>query len=107
VLTRDKKLLFRKAITHGFWIRAVDVDTQLQEVFERLDLYDQARPLQRCIDCNGMIETVDRERVWSRLEPLTRRYYHEFYRCTHCDKIYWPGSHVTHMTGVIRQLLER
>ena len=107
VLTRDRRLLFRKVITHGFWIRAVDVDTQLREVLKRLDLYDQVRPLQRCIDCNGSLESVDRERVWSRLEPLTRRYYDEFYRCTHCDKIYWQGSHVAHMTCIISQALER
>jgi len=107
VLTRDRRLLFRKVIRHAFVIRAVDVDTQLQEVLKRLDLYDQVRPLQRCIDCNGNLESVDRERVWSRLEPLTRRYYDEFYRCTHCDKIYWSGSHVTHMTSVISQALER
>ena len=107
VLTRDRRLLFRRAITHGFWIRSVDVDTQLEEVMQRLDLYDQVKPLQRCLDCNGKIETVDREQVWSRLEPLTRQYYSEFYCCTRCDKIYWSGSHVTHMSGVIRQLLER
>ena len=106
VLTRDRRLLFRKAITHGFWVRAVDVDTQLQEVLQRLDLYAQVNPLQRCLDCNGEIETVDKEQVWSRLEPLTKRYYREFYRCTGCDKIYWSGSHVEHMTGVIRHLLD-
>ncbi len=106
VLTRDKRLLFHKAITHGFWVRAVDADNQLKEVLQRLDLYDQIKPLQRCIDCNGRIETVERERVWSRLEPLTRRYYSEFYSCSRCHKIYWSGSHVAHMTAVIRQLLE-
>ena len=106
VLTRDRRLLFRKAITHGFWIRAVDVDAQVQQVLRRLDLYDQVKPLQRCLDCNGEIETVDKEQIWSRLEPLTRKYYREFYRCTRCHKVYWPGSHVAHMGGVIRQLLE-
>ncbi len=107
VLTRDRKLLFRKAVTHGFWIRAVDVDTQLQQVLQRLDLYDQVKPLQRCIECNGRIESVATERVWSRLEPLTRRYYSEFFCCSRCHKIYWSGSHVTHMTAVIHQLLDR
>jgi len=106
VLTRDRKLLFRKAVTHGFWIRAVDVDTQLREVLQRLDLYSQVKPLQRCMACNGMIEAVARGEVWSRLEPLTRRYYSEFYRCSHCDRIYWEGSHVEHMSGVIRELIE-
>jgi uncharacterized protein with PIN domain len=105
LLTRDKRLLFRKAITHGFWIRAVDADEQLKEVLQRLDLYDQINPLQRCIDCNGRIETVERERIWSRLEPLTRRYYSEFFCCSRCHKIYWSGSHVAHMTAAIRRLL--
>ena len=45
VLTRDRRLLFRKAITHGLWVRAADADTQLEEVLQRLDLYDQTRPL--------------------------------------------------------------
>ena len=107
VLTRDRKLLFRKAVTHGYWIRSDDVDTQLKEVLQRLDLYHQVKPLQRCMDCNGSIESVARERVWSRLEPLTRRYYREFYCCSRCHKIYWSGSHVAHMSSVIRQLLER
>ncbi len=107
VLTRDRKLLFRKAVTHGFWIRAVDVDTQIREVLRRLDLYDQVAPWQRCLDCNGEIEAVSREQVWSSLEPLTRRYHSEFFRCSGCGKIYWEGSHVAHMNGVIRELLER
>jgi len=105
VLTRDRKLLFRKAVTHGFWIRAVDADTQLKEVLQRLDLYDQVKPLQRCLDCNGRIEPVARDEVWSRLEPLTRRYYSEFFRCSCCGKIYWEGSHVEHMSEVIRELI--
>ena len=45
LLTRDRRLLFRKAITHGLWVRAADADTQLEEVLQRLDLYDQTRPL--------------------------------------------------------------
>lgn len=107
ILTRDRRLLFRKAVTHGLWIRAVDADAQLTEVLERLDLYRQVRPLLRCMACNGLIETVDKEQVWSRLEPLTRRYYDRFYRCSHCQRIYWEGSHVAHMSAFIRELLER
>ncbi len=45
LLTRDRRLLFRKAITHGLWVRAADADTQLEEVLQHLDLYDQTRPL--------------------------------------------------------------
>jgi len=107
VLTRDRRLLFRKAVTHGYWVRADDIDSQLKEVLTRLDLYGQIDPLRRCMECNGLIEAVDREQVWPGLEPLTRRYYDEFYRCAECHKVYWEGSHVTHMSGVIAELLDR
>ena len=38
-----------------------------------------------------------KEQILDRLLPLTRRYYEEFYRCRNCDKIYWKGTHYTHM----------
>ncbi len=106
ILTRDRRLLFRKAVSHGYWVRSDDPDTQLREVIERLDLAGQVDPLRRCLECNGRIESVDRETVWSSLQPLTRRYYEAFYRCPDCGKIYWEGSHVAHMSGAIRRLVE-
>lgn len=106
ILTRDRRLLFRKAVTHGYWVRSDDPDTQLGEIMQRLDLAAQVQPLQRCLACNGEIESVDREQVWSSLEPLTRRYYSEFYRCSSCHRVYWEGSHVEHMSAAIRRLIE-
>ncbi len=106
ILTRDRRLLFRKAVSHGYWVRSDDPDTQLREIVERLDLAGQAEPLRRCLECNGLIESVDRETVWDSLEPLTRRYYEQFYRCPDCGKIYWEGSHVAQMSGAIRRLVE-
>lgn len=47
ILTRDRRLLFRKAVTHGYWVRSDDPGTQLMEVVERLDLAAQASPLRR------------------------------------------------------------
>jgi len=104
ILTRDRRLLFRKAVTHGYWVRSDKPDLQLTEVIQRLDLAAQFEPFRRCIECNGLIESVTREEVWSELEPLTRRYYREFYRCPDCSRIYWEGSHVEHMNQVIRRM---
>ena len=105
ILTRDRRLLFRKAVTHGYWVRSDDPETQLDEVMQRLDLASQVKPLQRCLRCNGIIESVDRAQVWSSLKPLTRRYYSEFYRCASCHRVYWEGSHVDNMSDAIRQIV--
>lgn len=97
VLTRDRRLLHAKAITHGYWIRAVEPERQLAEVVRRLDLAGQIRPFARCADCNGEIEPVEKRRILHLLEPGTRRHYDTFYRCPACGKIYWEGSHIARL----------
>jgi uncharacterized protein len=97
VLTRDRRLLFLKRITHGYWVRSVFPDEQVQEVLRRFDLYRQLRPFQRCINCNGTLQPVAKDDILDQLEPKTKRYYEVFYRCSGCGRIYWEGSHVENM----------
>ena len=94
VLTRDRRLLHAKAVTHGYWVRSVWPSRQIEEVVRRFDLAGLVRPFSRCADCNGLIEPVAKEAVLDRLEPKTKKYYETFYRCPACGKIYWEGSHV-------------
>ena len=82
VLTRDRRLLYAKAVTHGYWVRSTDPDVQTREVLLRFGLQDEVRPFSRCLDCNGCIEPVDKAEVLDQLEPLTRKYYDDFHRCT-------------------------
>ncbi len=94
VLTRDRRLLHAKAVTHGYWVRSVWPRRQVDEVVRRFDLAGQIRPFSRCADCNGRIEPVAKEAIADRLEPKTKKYYETFYRCPSCGKVYWEGSHV-------------
>ena len=93
-LTRDRRLLYAKAVTHGYWVRSVWPRRQVDEVVRRFDLAGLVRPFARCADCNGLIELVAKEAVEDQLEPKTKKYYETFYRCPDCGKIYWEGSHV-------------
>lgn len=104
ILTRDRRLLFHKLITHGYWVRNVNPEDQLKEVIYRFDLLENIQPFHRCIECNGDIEPVPKDNVINQLEPLTRKYYKEFYRCLSCGKIYWKGSHYQHMLKRLDQL---
>ncbi|QSA97537.1 Mut7-C ubiquitin/RNAse domain-containing protein [Methylococcus sp. EFPC2] len=97
VLTRDRRLLFAKRISHGYWVRSVHADEQTGEVLRRFDLYGQIRPFFRCLACNGLLAPVEKAEVLDRLEPKTRLYYEHFYRCSDCAKVYWEGSHVENM----------
>lgn len=105
VLTRDVGLLQRKAITHGYWVRAVDPDAQIVEVLRRFHLEYAVRTFERCLACNGEIRRVDKAHVRHRLEPNTRRCYDRFYQCANCKKVYWAGSHYARMVAKLKRVL--
>ena len=97
VLTRDRRLLHAKRITHGYWVRSVHADRQTEEVLRRFDLYRQINPFCRCLRCNGLLHPVAKADVLPKLEPKTRLYYEKFFICECCHQIYWEGSHVGNM----------
>lgn len=104
ILTRDRRLLFHKVILYGFWIRAVNPGQQIRETMQRMGLAHHIRPFHRCLDCNGPIRPVAKSAVIARLEPLTRKYYDEFFQCEHCNRIYWKGSHYLNLIQRLEQL---
>ncbi len=105
VLTRDRRLLHRKIITHGFYVRADSPKEQVREVLRRMNLHGLARPFTRCTRCNGLLHNVNKKAVDHRLEPKTRRYYHDFRQCQACGQVYWQGSHHARAQRLIEQLL--
>lgn len=104
LLTRDRNLLKRRIITHGYCVRHDDPREQLAEVFRRFDLAGMVEPFTRCVRCNGLLEDVDKAEIEHRLQPLTRKYYDVFRRCTECGHIYWRGSHIAAMQERIAAL---
>jgi uncharacterized protein with PIN domain len=104
ILTKDRELLKRKDVTHGYWIRNIDAAGQLKEVIKRFHLEDSFRPFSRCIECNGLISTVEKEKVYDRLEENTKKYFNEFFTCVSCGKIYWKGSHFKKMEEIFKSI---
>jgi uncharacterized protein with PIN domain len=107
ILTRDRGLLKIGKITHGYWLRSQIPEKQIEEVLQRLDLYSQVSPFYRCISCNGAMEPVSKSEIIDELEPLTKKYYNEFYRCLQCGKIFWKGSHYESMLRRIKKITKR
>ena len=105
LLTRDRNLLKRSIVTHGYFIREFDPRKQLDEVVQRFDLKAQIIPFGRCTLCNGIVERVDKQRIADQLEPKTRKYFDTFWQCSSCGQIYWEGSHVKHMLKLTDEVL--
>jgi uncharacterized protein with PIN domain len=104
LLTRDRRLLMRKAIKHGYCLHSTDPRQQAGEVLRRFKLFRQVKPFQRCLRCNSPLKWVNKEEIIDRLEPLTKIYFDEFRICPACEQIYWKGSHYGHMLEMIEQM---
>jgi uncharacterized protein len=95
LLTRDRPLLKRRALTHGLFVRSEDAEEQTIEVLRRLHLGQRLAPFTRCVRCNGALAAVAKDEVIDRLQPLARRYYDDFGRCTGCGRSTGP-AHIMH-----------
>ena len=105
ILTRDKGLLKRRAVTHGYWLRNTDPRRQLVEVVDRLDLSRLVRVFSRCMVCNEVLESVEEADVRDRLPRGVRGRFGELARCPGCERVYWPGSHYDRMIDLVKDLL--
>ncbi len=105
LLTRDRRLLARKAVRYGYFVRATVPKAQLIEVLDRFDLHTLVDPFSRCMCCNVPLEPADAEAVADRLPPDVRARYPVFYYCPACERIYWEGSHHARMQRLIHQIV--
>ncbi len=105
ILTKDRGILKRSEVTHGYWLRSVKAENQIIEVIERFDLKSQIKELSRCLLCNSPLRKIAKARVIDRLPKKVKEYQIEFYYCKNCDKVFWKGSHYTKMKGIIEKIM--
>ena len=101
LLTRDRGVLMRSIVSHGYYVRATDPQKQVVEVLQRFDLFRSVAPFRRCLRCNGLLEPVSKATVINQLPPLIQQTVDEFHRCEKCSQIYWKGSHYERMQKFI------
>ncbi|RKD83998.1 Mut7-C RNAse domain-containing protein [Kushneria marisflavi] len=104
LLTRDRRLLYRRQIAHGYFVRATDPSRQVEEICQRFELHDEIAAFKRCARCNGLLMKVDKASVAPLLKARTLHYYDDFYRCAKCRHVYWQGSHFARMSAWVEAL---
>jgi len=105
LLTRDRGLVKRSQITHGYVVRETSPRAQIVETVRRFDLARSTQPFSRCMGCNGLLEDAAEEQVSARVPPAARERYHDFRACPVCQRVYWKGSHYQRMSRLIETLL--
>lgn len=99
LLTQDRGLLRRRALTAGAYVRGSRSDEQLADVLARFDL--PLAPWSRCLVCNGILEPVAKREVQHLLKDGTRRSYTQFCRCRQCGRPFWRGAHAQGLDAIV------
>lgn len=105
LLTRDRRLLMRRVIDRGYYVRSQDPPIQAAEVISRFDLAGLIDPLTRCTACNGVIAPVEKHSVLHLLPIKTRLYIDRFRQCSSCSKVFWKGAHWPRVEDLIRRIV--
>ena len=105
ILTKSKKLLKFKDVTHGVFVHPGTTQEQIRRIIEFLDIGDNVKPFSRCLCCNSLLVPVQKEEILEKIPPKTRCFCSEYARCRSCDKIYWKGTHLIRMKEVIETFL--
>ena len=104
LLTRDRGLLKRRIVTHGYCVREVIALRQVVEILRRFDLFTSVTPFQRCLRCNRELAPIEKALIDHRLPPKVRQCHDEYRICRSCDRVYWKGSHHERMQEMIAEI---
>ncbi len=104
LLTRRTCFLNQKDVPPFVFIRADRFREQLKQVCTDLQLTVSSSLLRRCSVCNRELETIDRERVQSRVPTYVWQTQSTFFRCRQCQRIYWNATHRERILEELRHM---
>ena len=104
ILTRDRGILKRSEVTHGYWLRSTKVKEQVVEIIKRFDLKKLINEFTRCIECNSVLESISKKEILNKLPPKVSESQKSFSVCPSCKKLYWKGTHHQRMLSFIKTI---
>lgn len=70
------------------------VEEHLKQLLKALDIkIDQGRLFTRCLLCNAVLVSIDKEKVKDKVPEYVYQSQESFSACPDCQKIYWAGTH--------------
>ncbi len=93
-----ESLLTRRRAWQGrpgvLFIRHDRLEDQLRQAMAELQLTpDPALFFSRCLECNVLVEPLERRAAAGRVPDFILDTAESFTQCPHCGKVFWPGSH--------------
>lgn len=104
ILTKDRGILKRKEITHGYFVRNIYPEEQLKEIKDRFFLGRPDKDFTRCLNCNSLLENCTDEKIIELVPEKVKTRKMVFHYCSKCNKVYWRGRHYEKMTALINKI---
>lgn len=105
ILTRDTRLIKRKAVGRYLLISENNSYSQLLEVIHGLKLATCCL-FSRCVKCNGYLTGItDKSEIKDSVPEFVYLNTDVFLRCHDCGRVYWEGSHPKHFQAQMRNII--
>ena len=105
LLTRDTRLAADPGPATCIFVESDNWLEQLRQLITELKLTLTPDNLfSRCLLCNSPFNSIPKTSVKDRVPPFVFKTQEEFVYCPSCDKIYWQGTHVSHVLDRLKPL---
>ncbi|MEI7957868.1 MAG: Mut7-C RNAse domain-containing protein [Verrucomicrobiota bacterium] len=110
VLTRNRRLsgempLALLSLSNIYLVASDRLPDQLREVVDRFALEKSAGAFSRCIICNEPLGKLASADAAQGAPPEVFKREKQFWRCSHCNRVFWRGSHVDNSLQRLHQWL--
>ena len=103
LLTRDSPLQKSMPAQSSYLVRQNLPGQQLAEISRVFGLAGFHLP-SRCSICNGELTAIAKMEVRERVPPYVLANQTDFSRCVQCQRVYWPGTHLSRITLFLENL---
>jgi uncharacterized protein len=96
ILTRDIRFAATRKPGECIVIESDHHREQVQQVIRTFAL-KEFRVFSRCLECNALLQDVNKEEVFESVPPYVYLTQEHFARCPSCGRVYWHGTHAEEM----------
>jgi uncharacterized protein with PIN domain len=107
LLTRDTGLVEKAKAPKAFLVKSENWSEQVRQVLNEFNLWMEASPYSRCLECNAVLKDLSRESAKNLVAPFVYEHAVSFALCPRCSRVYWQGTHYTDMKAKIEEILSK
>ncbi|MBI5146499.1 MAG: Mut7-C RNAse domain-containing protein [Thaumarchaeota archaeon] len=111
LVTKDRNItnICKKQNISVIDLSNTDETSQIVEIYKKTNLNKCKIDMNdvRCTICNGIVQSIEKEKITSRIPDKVAQNMQQFWICNSCNQIYWEGTHIRNLQKFIDEVNER